>query len=134
MKHGLVLVALMTVFWSCYGTQRVNDQASDKRYGGFNEEGIGRTELIHFLRDKPGLQIVNRGGDYEVLVRGARSINGPNAPLYTLDGVAIGRDYNSVAQTVDVTQIASIRIITPANAAIYGSRGQNGVIAIKTKS
>ncbi len=133
MKIRLIFMALLMITLSCTPSKKVgNDGASSRGQG--KSDRIAPTELIQLLRQKPGLQITNRGGSYEILVRGARSINGTNTPLYTLDGVALGREYDAVARTVDVNQIESIRVITPANAAIFGSRGQNGVIAIKTKS
>ncbi len=134
MKFSLFIIACSILLLQCSVSQQsttVEERTTTSDV--FEEENIGRTELIHLLRNKPGLQITNLGGTYEILIRGAKSISGPNAPLYVLDGVALGRSYDSANSAIDITQVASVRIITPSNAAIYGSRGQNGIIEIKTK-
>jgi TonB-linked SusC/RagA family outer membrane protein len=69
------------------------------------------------------------GSDIIINVRGAASINGENTPLYVVDGVPIdnlsGINPNDI-QSIDVLKDA-------ASAAIYGSRGSNGVVLITTK-
>ncbi|MDH3245025.1 MAG: TonB-dependent receptor plug domain-containing protein [Saprospiraceae bacterium] len=93
-----------------------------------------KLELVDLLRTKPGLEIRGIGERVEITIRGAKSFQGKNAPLYVLDGVVLGRDYKTANITVDVRQVESVRILSPTMAAIYGSRGQNGVIEITSKS
>lgn len=70
------------------------------------------------------------GGELEVHIRGAASINASDAPLYVIDGIPAD-DLNSLnpddVESIDVLKDAS-------SSAIYGSRGANGVILIKTKT
>lgn len=69
----------------------------------------------------------NRGTDIQV--RGAASIDAGNAPLIIIDGMP-GGDLRNVAQQ----DIESITVLKDGSAAaIYGSRGANGVILITTK-
>ncbi len=69
------------------------------------------------------------GSDIVVNVRGAASINGSAAPLYVVDGVPIDN-----ISGINPSDIASIDVLKDASsAAIYGSRGSNGVIQITTK-
>lgn len=64
-----------------------------------------------------------------VRIRGIGSAMGGNQPLYVVDGVITG-DISFVAPS----DIASMEILKDASAAaIYGSRGANGVILITTK-
>ncbi len=69
------------------------------------------------------------GAELSVRVRGTGSINASNEPLYVVDGVPVdnlrGINSNDV-QSLDVLKDASA-------AAIYGSRGSNGVVLITTK-
>lgn len=69
------------------------------------------------------------GSDITINVRGAASINGESTPLYVVDGVPIdnlsGINPNDI-ETIDVLKDA-------ASAAIYGSRGSNGVVLVTTK-
>ena len=55
-----------------------------------------------------------------------------NEPLFEVDGTIVGTGYSSI-RSVDVNQVQSIRVVTPAQAGLYGSRGANGVVKIKTK-
>lgn len=91
------------------------------------------TELVDFLRTKPGLQITGTGSNIRVIMRGENSLLNNNEPLFVLDGNVIGNTYQQAAVGVDPNSIASIKVITPANAGLYGSRGGNGVIEITTK-
>src|SRR5215471_790485 len=68
------------------------------------------------------------GADVAILVRGARSISQSNQPLILIDGVPGTLSDNPVEQvkSIDVLKDAS-------SAAIYGSRGANGVVLVTTK-
>lgn len=62
-------------------------------------------------------------------VRGATSISASNSPLIVIDGVAGGDIRNIAAQDIE-----SITVLKDAgSAAIYGTRGANGVILVTTK-
>lgn len=102
----------------------------------------------------PGIQITQTtgvaGGGFNVLIRGRSSINTQvgNNPLYIIDDViypstALGGNNQANAfgiaridplSTINPNDIESIEILKDADAtAIYGSRGANGIILIKTK-
>ncbi|AEV98193.1 SusC/RagA family TonB-linked outer membrane protein [Niastella koreensis] len=69
------------------------------------------------------------GADITVQVRGAASISGTATPLYVVDGVPLDN-----LSGINPSDIASIDVLKDASsAAIYGSRGSNGVIIITTK-
>lgn len=73
-------------------------------------------------------------GGIAVRIRGGTSIYGSNEPLYVLDGVAITPGPGGSLSGVDPYDIESIRVLKdPADTAMYGMRGANGVIVIKTK-
>ncbi|MDD4592546.1 MAG: TonB-dependent receptor [Parabacteroides sp.] len=65
-----------------------------------------------------------------IMIRGRNSILASNDPLVVVDGVT----YYGNIQDINVNDIESIDILKDASAAaIYGSRGSNGVILISTK-
>lgn len=67
-----------------------------------------------------------------IYIRGKRSLNATNAPLYVVDGVPLA---SGGIETLNPRDIESIDILKDASAtAIYGSRGANGVILVTTKS
>ena len=73
-------------------------------------------------------------GGIAVRIRGASSIYGNAEPLYVLDGVAIQPGPNGSLTGINPSDIESIKVLKdPAETAMYGVRGANGVIVIKTK-
>ena len=69
------------------------------------------------------------GGSPKVRIRGITSINSNNNPLYIVDDVPI-----SNINTINPDDIASIEVLKDASStAMYGVRGANGVVIIKTK-
>ena len=95
-----------------------------------------------------GVNMVNSSGLLgaapNVQVRGASSLLGGTQPLYVVDGVPLNDDVISGAQgggsglnpllDLNPNDIESMTVLKDAAAvAIYGSRGTNGVIIIKTK-
>jgi len=86
------------------------------------------------------------GSTPSILIRGRRSLNASNDPLFVVDGIPIGSG-TSTSDGLNYTtsgsnplndfnpaDIASIEVLKDAAAtAIYGSRGANGVVLITTK-
>jgi TonB-dependent starch-binding outer membrane protein SusC len=71
------------------------------------------------------------GAGLTVRVRGTGSISAGNSPLYVVDGYPLGVENIS---SINPNDIASIEVLKDASAAaIYGSRGANGVVLITTK-
>jgi TonB-linked SusC/RagA family outer membrane protein len=83
-----------------------------------------------------GVQVLNPSGrpgeSSRIQVRGVNSLSAGSEPLIVVDGVALPDfDLNSI----NSADIQSIEILKDASsAAIYGSRGANGVILVTTKS
>ncbi|QDW24848.1 TonB-dependent receptor [Pedobacter sp. KBS0701] len=72
------------------------------------------------------------GSNINIIIRGANSITGTNAPLYVIDGFAIENPNNNNINPNDIESIETLK--DAAATAIYGARGSNGVIIITTKS
>ncbi|MBP5386675.1 MAG: TonB-dependent receptor [Prevotella sp.] len=65
-----------------------------------------------------------------ILIRGSRSINASNSPLYVVDGIPVSDGIDNL----NPRDIEAIDILKDASStAIYGSRGANGVVLITTK-
>ena len=84
----------------------------------------------------PGVQVITTGGQpgsgATIRIRGASSLNGSKDPLMVVDGFPWG-DAGNLKQ-INPEDIESIEVLKDASsAAIYGSRGANGVILITTK-
>jgi TonB-dependent SusC/RagA subfamily outer membrane receptor len=85
----------------------------------------------------PGLDI-GRTAEGNLVIRirgGASSLSGNNAPLYIVDGVPFTPMSDGGLSGLNPYDIASIRVLKDAtDITMYGVRGANGVIVIKTKT
>jgi TonB-linked SusC/RagA family outer membrane protein len=80
------------------------------------------------------------GSVSRLLVRNAQTLSkdgGNTDPLFVIDGViqigADGTNDATVFNNLDASEVESISFLKDASAAIYGSRGSNGVVIITTK-
>src|SRR5690606_36070564 len=101
-------------------------------------EGRPNASFIQTLQGQvPGLNIYTGSGqpgsnNTAVILRGLGSITGSVEPLYVIDGVPMSSDR---FRSLNPNDIESINVLKDAGAtAIYGNRGANGVIVIKTKN
>jgi TonB-dependent SusC/RagA subfamily outer membrane receptor len=61
-------------------------------------------------------------------------VSGNNAPLYIVDGVPFQPSTDGGLSGINPNDISSIRVLKDAaDITMYGVRGANGVIVIKTK-
>jgi TonB-dependent SusC/RagA subfamily outer membrane receptor len=91
------------------------------------------TTLLDRLRDQSELTISGSENNPVIRIRGNTSLQGDNEPLFVVNGNPAGNGYASVFYSVDVNNVESIRVLTRSQAGIYGARGANGVVVIKTK-
>jgi TonB-linked SusC/RagA family outer membrane protein len=104
------------------------------------------TNVVNNLSGKvAGLQITASnamGGASNVILRGWRSLTQSNQALFIVDGVPYdnstttggGYDFGNATQDINPDDIASVSVLKGAAAsALYGTRGNNGVILITTK-
>ena len=107
------------------------------------------TNFVNSLSGKiAGVQVTGSNGapgaSSRILIRGASSIGSNNQPLFVVDGVPIdnsnfgsgtGVDYGNASSSINPDDIDNVSVLKgPSAAALYGSRGANGVILITTKS
>lgn len=83
-----------------------------------------------------GVQVISttgRPGASPILrIRGTGSIGAGNVPLYVVDGLPLASEAD--LNLINPTDIETIDVLKEASAAaIYGSRGSNGVVLITTK-
>ena len=118
-----------------YGTQKKGDITSavaSVKSEDFNPGKIG--DAAELVKGKiAGLSVVNSSGDpnatSSIMLRGATTLVGSVTPLVLIDGI------EGSLTTVAPENIAEINVLKDASAAaIYGTRGANGVILITTKS
>lgn len=134
LEEDEVMLDAVSVVGVGYGTMRKSDltgaitsvSAKDLRKGVI-------TSAEQLLQGKvAGLTVVQASGDptqgSSLRLRGGTSLTASNSPLIVVDGIP-GVDMN----TVQPNDILSIDILKDASAAaIYGSRGANGVVIVTT--
>lgn len=118
-----------------YGVQKKSDRTG--AVANITAEDMNRgvlTDPVQGMQSKvAGVVITKQGGDpnagFDIKIRGAASIATGVSPLFVIDGVP-GADPTTIAPE----DIESFNVLKDASAAaIYGSRGANGVIIITTK-
>jgi len=88
----------------------------------------GYSDVLQVIKGRvPGVLVSGNN----VTIRGPGSLYGSTEPLYLIDGVTVSGVGSVLA--IPVEDIDRIEILKGPSAAIYGSRGANGVIAIYTK-
>ena len=82
----------------------------------------------------PGVTVRETGDGIAVLIRGGTSAYGNNEPLYVVDGMIVQPGTSGALSGISPSDVEAIRVLKdPAELTMYGSRGANGVIVIKTK-
>jgi TonB-linked SusC/RagA family outer membrane protein len=120
-----------------YGTikkSHLTGAISKVKNEGLDEIATSRVEYA-LLGKASGVDIqmvdASAGSAPQIRVRGIGSIAADPSPLIVKDGVVVSSDYLT---TMNMNDIESVEVLKDAaSAAIYGSRGGNGVIMITTK-
>lgn len=132
-----------------------------KKSLGYASQGVNADEIMSTNDISPisslsgkvaGLTVSgqNFSGSQNILIRGASSFSQNNQPLFVVDGIPIsndnfnstntqigggGYDYGSMINDLNSYDVESVEVLKgSAASALYGSRGQNGVIMITTKN
>ena len=91
------------------------------------EDASQYPNILQYMQGKiAGVQINGNS----VIIRGINTFYGSTDPLFLLDGVPIDA---SVVTSLNPSDIEIIEILKGPEAAIYGSRGANGVIAFYSR-
>ena len=122
----------------CKSGQRATDASAPPPSADVTSEDIQRApgqSIEEILKGRvAGVTVARVDGGIAVRIRGATSIYGSNEPLYVLDGIPIQPGPGGSLAGIDPYDIESIQVLKdPADTALYGMRGANGVIVIKTK-
>jgi len=108
------------------------------------------TNVVSALSGKSaGVQVTEadgvEGGTTRIVIRGNNNLTTGNQPLIVVDGVPIentpgltdigrGQDWGSAINNINQADIENLSILKgPTAAALYGSKGANGVVLITTK-
>lgn len=129
-----------------YGVQRKRDVTTSISSMKASELAVPVSSVDQAIVGKmTGVQVTQPngipGGGLTIKVRGSGSITAGTDPLYVVDGFPMSSEAGSGTgqnvsplSTINMNDIESIEVLKDASAAaIYGSRGANGVVIITTK-
>ena len=131
-----IALAVIVTSAACSSGKRVNTDAKPTN-SATKEDWAGQTparaeEL--FAGRFPGVQVFQSGGGLTIRIRGGSSINGSNEPLYVIDDQIIEPGPGGALMGINPQDIEKIEVLKDAGStAMYGSRGANGVIVIRTQ-
>ncbi len=128
--------ALTEVVVVGYGTQKKSQMTGAISSVGSKEiQELPITNARQALQGRAaGVDVVQPGSKPgagpQIRIRGRRSFNASNDPLYVVDGIPL----SSGIDDINPNDIVSMEVLKDASAtAIYGARGANGVVIITTK-
>ena len=147
-RGGSVVVAALLAGCASPGP-RTTDGPAPATQAGAAQAGAAQGATSADVRQSPNVPIeqqlmarspgvvVGRSADGSLTVRirgGSSSVQGNNAPLYIVDGVPFSPSTDGGLSGINAYDIQSIRVLKDAtDITMYGIRGANGVIVIKTK-
>jgi TonB-dependent SusC/RagA subfamily outer membrane receptor len=105
---------------------------------GSDMRQAGAQRIEEYLNGRvPGLQVLrDENGRYSLRIRGAASLGqSDEEPLIVIDGIPMAQGSNAeVLRNIDPRDIQRIDVLKDASqTAMYGSRGANGVLIIRTR-
>jgi TonB-linked SusC/RagA family outer membrane protein len=118
-----------------YGVQKKSDiTGALSRVGEKEMKAMPISNALQGMQGKmAGVDITSneRPGELGAIrIRGERSIEATNSPLYVVDGIPLAGGI----ETLNPSDIESIDVLKDASAtAIFGSKGANGVVIVTTK-
>ena len=133
MLSGIMMALLMVFAVACGSSTKDASASSEPRdptapYKNYNN-------LADVLRTQRGLIVTGSGRNVNIQLRGSNSIVLDTRPLFEVNGVVMGRDYNAVNGAINPKEIKRLRVLsslTQTNR--YGEMGRNGVIQIWTNT
>jgi TonB-dependent SusC/RagA subfamily outer membrane receptor len=118
------IVFIIAISMSC-GTSsgfNTNEDIKDK---------IFYRDLADRLRAEGGINVMGSGQNVSIVIRGIQTITGDTRPIFVIDGLNMGRDYNLINNSINVNDIRRIKVLKgKSETALYGEAGNNGVIIL----
>ncbi|MBE0678816.1 MAG: TonB-dependent receptor plug domain-containing protein [Bacteroidales bacterium] len=106
-----------------YGTAKRKNLTTDVGYIDAQDySNASYTNIYDMIRGRvPGVNVTGN----KITIRGISSINSGTDPLFVVDGIVV-----NAIDNINPRDVKSITVLKGSDAAIYGTRGANGVILI----
>lgn len=136
-RHLPLHASIIVVCFACASSGDPREPADSGALSAEEMEANASLPVEVMLQRKfPGVQVlVNSDGEIILQIRGTTTFDGaPKEPLYILNDMEVDLNGRGLSSLVDPHDIESIKVLKGAEAGLYGIRGADGVIVIKTKS
>ncbi len=119
-----------------YGTQAPTNVTASVSSVTPDAQGLSSTNMVDYLEGRvAGLRVIRlNGGDVRLVVRGGATFGGGDGrALLVVDDKMIENGVGTVLNSLRPEDVVRVDVLKDASAAIYGSRGANGVVLITTR-
>lgn len=128
-KNILILIFGIFFLTYCKSTKTNSVEATDENFRSV-DASVGLVSIVDLIQRVPGVTV--RGTTVRVF--GSNSFSNTSEPLFLVNGVAYSGGLAGILSSINPTDVKSVEVYkSPAELAIYGARGSNGVINIILK-
>lgn len=129
-----ILIFITSIFLTGCASSGNTSKDVNEKPGASVEIHNPNLGLDEYLRRLSGVRVYGSGPFAKIQMRGEASLELPNTPLFVLDDIRLGRDFDNVYKVVDMNLVNNLRAVNSSKATLYyGHEGYAGVIEISTK-
>ena len=135
-RYGALCLAVLSVTAGCASSNQQRPPADNKTLTAEEIAKHGHEPIEIMLQRKfTGIAVHrNEDGEITLSIRGMATTGGaPKEPLYVINDMEVDPRGRGLESLVNPYEIESIKVLRGPEAAIYGVRGSDGVIVIRTK-
>ncbi len=115
------------------GTVDVNQRTTAISQIDMNNAQSTSITWKELLQKASGVVVQGDGSDLSIRIRGSKTLNGSQEPLFVVDNLPMGQGFDNI-DFIDPVTVRSISVLKDAaSTSFYGVRGANGVILVTLK-
>lgn len=128
----LLLFISTLIFAGCASSGNSSKNVKDK-LGSSVEVHNPDLGLDEYIRRLSGVRVYGSGPFARIQMRGKSSLELSSTPLFVMDDVRLGRDFDNIYKVVNMNLVNELRALNSSRATLfYGHDGYAGVIEIST--
>lgn len=128
----ILIFASALILTGCASSGSTSKDVKDK-LGSSVEIHNPNLGLDEYLRRLSGVRVYGSGQFARIQMRGESSLELSNTPLFVMDDIRLGRNFDNVYKVVDMNLVNTLRAVNSSKATLYyGHDGYAGVIEIST--
>lgn len=128
----LLLIISTLIYIGCASSGSTSKDVKEK-LGSSVEVHNPDLGLDEYIRRLSGVRVYGSGPFAKIQMRGEVSLELPSTPLFVMDDIRLGRDFDNIYKVVDMNLVNELRALNSSKATLYyGHEGYAGVIEITT--